>query len=96
MWEVAILIATVVGCVHMVHRYAFKQGHIFGIMVGRKQILEENLLRVDIMGRDNEDMAILVHQITDQEQARTNNRKLIAMEDNHGYKDGDDVEESRG
>jgi hypothetical protein len=70
MWELAILIATVVGCVHFVHRYAFKEGHAIGIVVGRKEILEENIHRTHIMRRDNQDLMTLVAQITTDEEPR--------------------------
>lgn len=67
MWELALLIATVVGAVHFVHRYAFKQGITMGIMVGRKEILEENIQRTLIMSRDNRDIYTLVNQLVENE-----------------------------
>lgn len=45
--QIAILIIVVVGCVHVVHKHAHKEGVEVGISKGRLQILEENLIRQD-------------------------------------------------
>ena len=44
---IATIIFVVVWAVHFVHKHAFRDGHILGISVGRRQILEENLIRSD-------------------------------------------------
>lgn len=97
MWEAAILIATVVGAVHFVHRYAFKQGIDMGIMVGRKEILEENIQRAIIMERDNYDLMTLVEQIADGEIARNETRLITHnKEASNGYQDAVVIKEGRG
>ena len=80
MWELALLIATVVGAVHFVHRYAFKEGHSIGIVVGREEILRENIQRTRIMDRDNRDLMTLVAQITNDEQPKI---KYVPKEDSN-------------
>ena len=84
MWELALLIATVVGAVHFVHTYAFKQGKLFGIMVGRKEILEENVARSGIIDRDTQDLMTLVAQITTDEEPRR--IKYVPREETNGLK----------
>lgn len=46
--EISILIITVIGCVHFVHRKAYKAGIAAGIEKGRIQVLEENLIRESV------------------------------------------------
>lgn len=67
MWELAVLIATVVGAVHFVHRYAFKEGRAVGITVGRKQILEENIKRLPVNAEFPQEIIDMVDQIVDNE-----------------------------
>ena len=43
--QIAILIIVIVGCVHFVHKTAFKTGVSVGVYKGRLQVLEENLYR---------------------------------------------------
>lgn len=48
---IALIIVTVVGCTHFVYKKAFRLGkevgYELGIYEGRKQILEENIYRID-------------------------------------------------
>lgn len=76
MWEVALLIVVVVGCVHFVHKTAWGHGHRIGISVGRKEILEENIVRTGVVQFDNQALFTLVEQLSDAEETRRNQRLI--------------------
>lgn len=69
-WEAALVIAVIVAAVHMVHRYAYKQGSAAGRAIGRTEILIENFVRAGAIDDGHKHMMILVNQIVDAEETR--------------------------
>jgi hypothetical protein len=73
---IALIIVSVVGSVHFVHTTSYNSGLKSGIVIGRKQVLEEDIIRGEAnKHRMDEEIGLLVGQILRAEEIRYN--KLV-------------------
>jgi len=67
---ISIIILTVVGSVHFVHRYAYNEGIKTGLEKGRLQILNENLIREKYKSSSNDSTLIELQAYLEKETPR--------------------------